>query len=98
MAGGFLAGGGRFHRSSFSGAGLVLDGARPRCRANLIRIACPVPYLHARIAVGRMSKRHPITVIPPVASLPGNRVISSVVLMLSAALHGGTQAALEWLG
>jgi len=32
--------------------------------------------MHVSIAVGRMSKRHPITVIPPVASLPGNRVTS----------------------
>jgi hypothetical protein len=44
-----------------------------------------------------MSKRRPITVIPPVASLPGNGV-TSVVLMLSSALHGETQAAQEWLG
>jgi hypothetical protein len=30
-------------------------------------------YVHARIAVGRVSKRHPIAVIPPVAGLPGKR-------------------------
>jgi hypothetical protein len=54
--------------------------------------------LHASIAVGRMSKRHPITVIPPVASLPGKPSHINPVLMLSSALHGGTQAALGWLG
>jgi hypothetical protein len=52
--------------------------------------------LHASIAVGRMSKRRPITVIPPFASLLARQPSHiSVVLMLSSALHGGTQAALE---
>jgi hypothetical protein len=29
--------------------------------------------VHTSIAVGRVSKRHPIAVIPPVAGLPGKR-------------------------
>jgi len=43
VADGLLAGGGRFHRSSFSGTGLALDGAGAALAGNLIGIACSVP-------------------------------------------------------
>jgi len=46
---------------------LALDGAGTALAANLIGIACSSCCVHASIAVGRVTKRHPIAVIPPVA-------------------------------
>src|SRR6185437_1907641 len=49
MADGFLAGGGRFHRSSFSGARLMLDGAGAALpgESDPHRMLCPVACMRA---------------------------------------------------
>jgi hypothetical protein len=52
---------------------VVLNGKGAALPENLIRIACSSRCLHASIAAGRVSERHPIAVIPPVAGLPGKR-------------------------
>jgi len=49
----------------------MLDGAGGRAAGRIWSVSHALSRcLHASIAVGRMSKPHPITVIPPVASLP----------------------------
>jgi len=78
----------------------MLDGAGARAAGRIWSASRALSCcLHASIAVGRVSKRRPITVIPPVASLPGNRVTSiRCSCCLRPCTAGRGRAALEWLG
>jgi hypothetical protein len=73
MADGLLAGGWRFHRSSFSGTGLALDGAGAALAGNLIGIASYVPLCACEHRGGTGEQASSDAVIPPVAGLPGKR-------------------------
>jgi len=56
---------------------VVPNGKGAALPENLIRIACSSRCLHASIAAGRVSERHPIAVIPAIASLTGKRIVGS---------------------
>src|SRR6185312_6242337 len=91
MADSLLVGGGRFHRSFFSGAGCwTVQG--PRCRENLIRIACSVLLLACEHRGGPDEQAS-----SDYGDSAGRwlaRQLSHInpVLTLSLALHGGTRA------